>query len=107
MKEKKTFYRSYQHIDNYSNKRKTQVVKSYGRQVNCFDTEEESIQHYEAAWQEAQARHEKSSKLLKDLMAAQNFDISYEMDGDTYGIHLDYLFINIDVQGYSFRFIMK
>lgn len=104
---KNTYFRSYQHIDLYSNKRVTSTVQSRGRQRNCFDTEKESIEHYNQALAKATAKAQVVMTKLKDLMKEEGFEICYEMDGDTHGIHLSYQYIDIPMDGYNFRFKLE
>ena len=98
----------------YSVSRSTgKVVTSIKKFNNYFETKEEAIAAYNAyniklelrkkdAWEIAKLRLEEIEKKFELFMKENDCEISYTMDGDTHGIHDDYMYIEVKVDGFCF-----
>lgn len=79
-----------------------QQRKFWKKPEDWFNTEEEATSRFLEVQSIAKKRAVEIEKDLDSLKKRLGFDIGYTMEGDTYGIHEDYLYISIQVDGYEF-----
>lgn len=72
-----------------------------------FDTPEEALADRKKFEAQANAKLDEIQEDFKALCAKHNAHISYFMQGDTYGIDEDYMYISIDIEGYNFKRILS
>ena len=72
------------------------------RLADGFLTKEEAIKDYKKCREIARPKLERIEKELKSLQERLSFDIDYNMEGDTYGIHDSFQHVNIKEGRYSF-----
>jgi len=76
--------------------------KAYKKPEGWFETEEEAISRFSEVQSIAKERAIEIERELTSLQKRLGFDIGYTMEGDTHGIHEDYLYLCIKVEGYEF-----
>lgn len=69
-----------------------------------FLTEDSAKQAINVHVQAAQQKFEECRDAVERLKKSMDFDVSYAMYGDTYGIHEDYLYIAFKMGGFDFTF---
>lgn len=108
MKEAKTYYKVY----HYTYLDREKPTKVYKRECNYplkgwFLSEEEALAHY--AWSRKEAV-EKLAKALEEIQAVQSrhgVEIGLNVEGDTYGIKREYVYVSVNVDGYIFERELK
>lgn len=79
------------------------TFNSMAKMRNYFATPEEAAADYRSHKAEAKKRLDAIEQRLNALCEELAFDIDYVMDGDTHGIYEDYLYISVDISGYSYK----
>lgn len=97
--------KTYYYVDSETSKVKK--IEKYDNFQNnggfYFETPEKAIEDYNYYKNIAMPELEEIKNKLDALQESLNFDISYAMYGDTYGIYEDYLYISVRKSKYYFR----
>lgn len=78
-------------------------VCNFIRPGRYFDTPEQAQADYDQHRAEADRRLDVIVARFAALQAELDCDISYIMEGDTYGIHTDHLYASVKIGGYEYR----
>lgn len=92
------FYR----VDGYSRIATYRVSNNNIPNKNEFKTEKEAISNFNQYVDEANEKLEKVHEEINAVLKANGCDIDYMIQGDTHGIHEDYMYISTNVGGYNF-----
>lgn len=84
-------------------KPKIEQRKAHKKPEGWFETEQEALAKFVEAQKIAKQKAVEIEKELKELQKRLGFYIGYVMEGDTYGIHKDYLYFSVNVDGYEFE----
>lgn len=74
---------------------------------NKPQTKEEAIKAITPYLKEAEQKAEAITALVRQLEKDHDCGISYFMDGDTYGIHEEFLYVGFYINGYSFTYELE
>jgi hypothetical protein len=84
-------------------KPKIEQRKAHKKPEGWFETEQEAVAKFLEAQKIAKQKAVEIEKELTELQKRLGFSIGYTMEGDTYGIHTDYLYFCVKVDGYEFK----
>jgi len=100
------FYQTYSEepLETLSDSYRTQERKFSSKPSRWFEDKNEAISHFLTARALAFERVVEVRRELGELQERLHFSISYNMEGDTYGIYDDYQYISLIVSGYEFMF---
>lgn len=68
-----------------------------------FLTKEEAVADRNKHKAEATRRLEIAETEINSVLAAHNVNLGYVMEGDTYGIYEDYMYVSVEINGYFFK----
>ena len=84
-------------------KPKIEQRKAHKKPEGWFETEQEAMTHFLEAQKIAKQKAVEIERELTELQKRLGFHIGYVMEGDTYGIHKDYLYFSVKVDRYEFE----
>lgn len=97
------YYKADRYAPINTKKPKIEQRKTHKKPEGWFETEQEAVTTFLEAQKVAKQKAVEIEKELKELQKRLGFYIGYVMEGDTYGIHKDYLYFSVKVDGYEFE----
>lgn len=106
-REKKKYYR-YENESDGSNEFVLKERMLYSGYRNCFLTKEEAKEHFDEAYKIALDKYEKIMEGIRELRNTLGyFSYDYYINGDTYGIYSEGMYLEFEVNGYNFKFLQE